>query len=223
MNNEELNNVVKESKAKFDLKKEIFEWFYTIIAAVAIVFVIKSFLFDLVVVDGPSMFPTLVHGDRLVVTKLGYKPEQQDIIVLDSTYRDRTEYYEEIGADNVVEKIAGYIKTPKNLKHRYYVKRIIAMPGQTVDINRADGKVYVDGELLDESSYYNNITTTYDSKVEFPFTVSEGCVFVLGDNRPQSKDSRSSELGEVPIDAIFGKCAFRLWPLTSVGLLSHGE
>ncbi len=223
MNNEEINNVAKEGKAKFDLKKELLEWLYTIVAAVAIVFVIKSFLFDLVVVDGPSMFPTLVHGDRLVVTKLGYKPEQQDIIVLDSTFKDRAEYYEEIGADNGIEKLIGYIKAPKNLKHRYYVKRIIAMPGQVVDINRADGKVYVDGKLLDESTYYNNVTSTYDPKVEFPFTVSEGCVFVLGDNRPQSKDSRSSDLGEVPIDAIFGKCAVRLWPLTSIGLLSHGE
>ena len=223
MNNEELNNVAKEGKAKFDLKKELLEWLYTIVAAVAIVVVIKSFLFDLVVVDGPSMFPTLVNGDRLVVTKLGYKPDQQDIIVLDSTYKDRTEYYEEIGADSGLEKLVGYIKAPKNLKHRYYVKRIIAMPGQVVDINKADGKVYVDGKLLDESTYYNNITSTYDPKVEFPFTVSEDCVFVLGDNRPQSKDSRSSDLGEVPIDAIFGKCAVRLWPLTSIGLLSHGE
>lgn len=223
MNNEELNNVAKEGKAKFDLKKELLEWIYTIVAAVAIVVVIKSFLFDLVVVDGPSMFPTLVNGDRLVVTKLGYKPDQQDIIVLDSTYKDRTEYYEEIGADSGLEKLVGYIKAPKNLKHRYYVKRIIAMPGQVVDINKADGKVYVDGKLLDESTYYNNITSTYDPKVEFPFTVSEDCVFVLGDNRPQSKDSRSSDLGEVPIDAIFGKCAVRLWPLTSIGLLSHGE
>ena len=223
MNNEELNNVAKEGKAKFDLKKELLEWLYTIVAAVAIVVVIKSFLFDLVVVDGPSMFPTLVNGDRLVVTKLGYKPDQQDIIVLDSTYKDRTEYYEEIGADSGLEKLVGYIKAPKNLKHRYYVKRIIAMPGQVVDINKADGKVYVDGKLLDESTYYNNTTSTYDPKVEFPFTVSEDCVFVLGDNRPQSKDSRSSDLGEVPIDAIFGKCAVRLWPLTSIGLLSHGE
>lgn len=223
MNNEELNNVAKEGKAKFDLKKELLEWLYTIVAAVAIVVVIKSFLFDLVVVDGPSMFPTLVNGDRLVVTKLGYKPDQQDIIVLDSTYKDRTEYYEEIGADSGLEKLVGYIKAPKNLKHRYYVKRIIAMPGQVVDINKADGKVYVDGKLLDESTYYNNITSTYDPKVEFPFTVSEDCVFVLGDNRPQSKDSRSSDLGEVPIDAIFGKCVVRLWPLTSIGLLSHGE
>ena len=82
MNNEELNNVAKEGKAKFDLKKELLEWLYTIVAAVAIVVVIKSFLFDLVVVDGPSMFPTLVNGDRLVVSKLGYKPDQQDISFL---------------------------------------------------------------------------------------------------------------------------------------------
>lgn len=223
MNNEETLSGAKEAKGKFDLKKELLEWLYTIISAVVIVFVIKSFLFDLVVVDGPSMFPTLVNGDRLVVTKLGYKPDSQDIIVLDSTYKDRMEYYEEIGADNILEKFIGYIKAPKNLKHKYYVKRIVGMPGQVVDINPEDGKVYVDGKPLDESSYYNKVTTAYDRAVEFPFTVSEGCVFVMGDNRPQSKDSRSSELGEVPMEAIFGKCAVRLWPLNSIGLLSHGE
>lgn len=221
MSNKETTQTVNEGKAKFDLKKELFEWFYTIVAALVIVFVIKSFLFDLVVVDGPSMFPTLVNGDRLVVTKLNYKPAQQDIIVLDSTYESRNEYYAEIGADSTFDKIVEYFKMPKNYKRRYYVKRIIGMPGQVVDIR--DGKVYVDDKPLDESSYYNDLTSAYDPNIKFPFTVSEDCVFVMGDNRPQSKDSRSSELGEVPMDAIFGKCALRIWPLTSIGILSHGK
>ena len=218
MGSEEINSTVDEVKSTFNLKKEVFEWFYTIVIALLIAFIIKGFLFDLVVVDGPSMYPTLVHGDRLVITKLNYEPEQQDIIVLDSTYKNRTDYYDEIGDLNMAEKAIEYFKLPKNLKRKYYVKRIIGMPGQVVDI--VNGKVTVDGEILDEP-YYEGETFTYDSNVKFPFTVSEDCVFVMGDNRPQSKDSRSSELGEVPIDAILGKCSVRIWPPKSVGMIDH--
>ena len=72
-------------KEEFSLSREIFEWFYTIVIALLIAFVIKGFIFDIVEVDGPSMFPTLVDNDRLIVTKIGYKPKQGDIVILDST------------------------------------------------------------------------------------------------------------------------------------------
>ena len=219
MNNEEINTAPAEVKESFNLKKEVFEWFYTIIIAIAIAFVIKTFLFDFVVVDGPSMHPTLVHGDRLIITKLNYKPESQDIIVLDSSYKNRNAYYDDLGGLNPVEKFIEYFSLPAGLKHKYYVKRVIGMPGQVVDI--IDNKVYVDGKPLDESGYYNGETFEYDSNVSFPFTVSEGSVFVMGDNRPQSKDSRSSDLGEVPMEAILGKCVFRLFPFDSIGVLKH--
>lgn len=214
MGTEELNSAVDEVKNTFNLKKEVFEWFYTIIIALLIAFIIKGFLFDLVVVDGPSMTPTLLNGDRLIVTKLNYEPQQQDIIVLDSTYKDRNTYYDTMGELNIAQKAIEYFRLPKNLKRKYYVKRIIGLPGQTVDI--IGGKVYVDGEQLGEP-YYAGETISYDSRVEFPFTVSDDCVFVMGDNRPNSKDSRSSELGEVPIKAILGKCQIRLFPFNSFG------
>lgn len=210
--NEETSTVTEK---KIDWKKEIWEWFYTIAIALLIVLVIKGFLFDIVVVDGPSMFPTLVDGDRLIVTKLNYQPKQQDIIILDSAYKNRTEYYKDENIDSKFEQFTNYFKLPKNLKRKYYVKRIIGMPGQTVDI--IDAKVYVDGEPLDEAEYYNDLTTAYDPTMQFPFTVSDDCVFVMGDNRPQSKDSRDSELGEVPIEAIAGKCVYRLWPIKAIG------
>lgn len=218
MGSEELNNTVDEVKSTFNLKKEVFEWFYTIVIALLIAFIIKGFLFDLVVVDGPSMYPTLHDGDRLIITKLNYEPEQQDIIVLDSTYKNREAYYDTLGDLNTLQKIIEYFKLPSNLKKKYYVKRIIAMPGQTVDL--IDGKVCVDGKQLDEP-YYTGETFAYDSAIEFPFTVSDDCVFVMGDNRPQSKDSRSSDLGEVPIDAILGKCSVRFWPISSFCLIDH--
>ncbi|MBQ8636870.1 MAG: signal peptidase I [Clostridia bacterium] len=219
MNIDEINTTPTEVKESFNLKKEVFEWFYTIVIAIIIAFVIKTFLFDFVVVDGPSMHPTLVHGDRLIITKLNYEPKAQDIIVLDSAYKNRNAYYEEKGDMNLAEKFIEYFSLPAGLKHKYYVKRIIGLPGQVVDI--IDNKVYVDGKALDENNYYTGETYEYDSNVSFPFTVSEGHVFVMGDNRPQSKDSRSSSLGEVPMEAILGKCVFRLFPFNSIGVLKH--
>lgn len=214
MGSDELNNAQETAKSTFNLKKEVFEWFYTIIIALLIAFLIKAFLFDLVVVDGRSMVPTLHNGDRLIVTKLGYSPKQQDIIVLDSAYKRRQGYYESFGDLNTAQKFVQYFKAPKSMKRKYYVKRVIAMPGQTVDI--IDNKVYVDNEPLDEY-YYSGDTAAYDSAVSFPFTVSDDCVFVMGDNRPESKDSRSSELGEVPIKAILGKCQLRILPVSGFG------
>lgn len=217
--NTENQSTVKETQNTFDLKKEVWEWFYTIVIALAVVFVIKAFLFDIVRVDGPSMHPTLVHNDRLIVTKLGYKPAAGDIIILDSTYSDRQEYYEEYEENNDKElnffsKIALYFKLPEDLKRRYYVKRIIGMPGDTVDIK--DGQVLVNGEVLDEP-YYDGVTSIMDYAISYPVTVEEGTVFVMGDNRPNSKDSRSSDLGLVPIDAIEGKSQIRIWPFSAIG------
>lgn len=205
----------------FNLGKEIFEWIYTLVIALAIAFVIKGFIFDVVRVDGPSMESTLINNDRLIITKLGYTPHSQDIIILDSNYKAREKYYDALEMSgqkvNAISKTIDYFSLPANLKKRYYVKRIIGLPGQTVDI--VDGRVLVDGEVLDEPYLDSGlITSATDSSVNYPITVSEDCVFVMGDNRPHSKDSRSSDLGEVPIDAILGKAQIRIWPLNSIGL-----
>lgn len=206
-------------KEVFNLKKEVFEWFYTIAIALIIAFFIKGFLFDVVKVDGSSMYPTLLNNDRLIITKLGYTPKQQDIVILDSTYKKREQHYalrEQNGEKfNAVTKLIDYFSLPNDLKKRYYVKRIIALPGQTVDI--VDGKVLVDGEILEEA-YYQGDTPISDLSVEYPVTIDEGHVFVMGDNRHHSADSRSSTLGQVPIDAILGKAQLRIWPLNNISL-----
>lgn len=199
--------------------REIWEWIYTIAIAFAIVFTIKAFLFDIVKVDGSSMFPTLVHGDRLIVTKLGYKPSAGDIVILDSTYKDREEYIQakarSAGKDkfSIIEKIM--LDIPDNLKKRFYVKRVIALPGQTVDIK--NGRVYIDNEILEEE-YYDGVTNTTDPSMVFPLVVDDGTVFVMGDNRPNSTDSRFSDLGLVPYDALLGKAQIRIWPLNEISL-----
>lgn len=215
----ETNKTIKKTENTFNIWREIWEWFYTIVVALVVVFFIKTFLFDIVRVDGPSMNPTLIHNDRLLITKLGYKPEAGDIIILDSTYTDRLEYYENYEKTtgdelNSFDKATKYFSLPDELKHRYYVKRIIGMPGDTVDIK--NGKVLINGELLDEP-YYDGITNMTDGLVDYPVTVAEDHVFVMGDNRPNSLDSRSSHLGQVPFKAISGKSQFRIWPFTAIG------
>ena len=212
---EEKNENVTKTTAKEDKKtslaREIWEWVYTLAIAIVIAMLIKGFIFDIVRVDGSSMFPTLVDNDRLIVTKLGYTPKQGDIIILDSEYKNREEYFDRLAESKDKEELSSFEKffaqssMPSNLKKKYYVKRIIAMPGQTIDL--VDGKVYVDG-----------LTTSIDPTVEYPITVDDDCVFVMGDNRTRSKDSRSSELGQVPFKAILGKSQVRIWPLSDIGL-----
>lgn len=220
--NAQAEAVTKEvpEKKKKSIGAEIWEWVYTIAIALAIAFVIKGFLFDIVKVDGQSMYPTLDHKDRLIITKIGYTPDNGDIVILDSTYKDREEYYDTLADEKgkeelgFVEKTIKYFTLPDSLKHRYYVKRVIGMPGQTVDIK--DGLVYVDGQLLEEE-YYDGTTTAYDPGMKFPLTVEENHVFVMGDNRNHSKDSRDSTLGQVPFEAVIGKSQIRIFPFTSIG------
>ncbi len=217
MSIEEEKNATADTKPKKSLGREIWEWVYTLAIAIIIAMLIKGFIFDIVRVDGSSMFPTLVDNDRLIVTKIGYSPKQGDIIILDSNYNDRETYYGKLALSKDKDKLSVFDKLfaqkdlDDNLKKKYYVKRIIGMPGQTIDL--VDGKVFVDGVPLDEP-YYNGSTASIDPTVEYPVTVEENCVFVMGDNRNHSKDSRSSELGQVPFDAILGKSQIRVWPLT---------
>lgn len=212
----------REEAKKINWKKEIFEWVYTIAIALVIAFLIKAFLFDVVKVDGSSMYPTLVDNDRLIVTKLGYEPEVGDIVILDSRYKAREEYFaQEAAAEGKEEysSLTKFFKTtfsvPEEYERKYYVKRVIALPGQTVSLE--DNKLHVDGVEVEEE-YYDGETVSIDPSVEYPITVEEGMVFVLGDNRMHSKDSRSSELGQVPFEAILGKSQLRIYPFSSIGL-----
>ncbi|HIT85717.1 MAG TPA: signal peptidase I [Candidatus Ornithomonoglobus intestinigallinarum] len=213
---------MEEKSKKTSIGREIWEWFYTIAIALIIAMLIKTFLFDVVKVDGSSMYPTLVNNDRLIVTKPGYEPKQGDIIILDSTYKEREKYFDTLAAEEGKEELSAFSKftkgftLPDSLKKRFYVKRVIALPGQTVDLR--DGAVYIDGELYEEP-YYDGPTTSIDASVEYPITVEEDTVFVMGDNRTRSKDSRSSELGLVPYDAVLGKAKLRIWPLNVIGFV----
>ena len=159
--------------------------FHDILCVFGVFLIVFMLCFRVVVVIGPSMYDTLIHGDRLVLlSSTVYKnPQPGDIVVASLKDFDNGECI---------------------------VKRVIATEGQTVDINFETGVVYVDGIALDES--YTHTATNTQEGMQFPLVVSEGCLFVMGDNRNSSKDSRSPEIGLVDKREILGKAIFLLLP-----------
>jgi signal peptidase I len=154
----------------------------TLIAGVILVF---SFLFRVVIVSGPSMNSTLIDGDWLLLlgNVLYGEPKKGDIIVASKDSFDN-------GAP--------------------IIKRVIATAGETVDIDFDAGIVYVNGEALDEP--YTLTPTNLREGISFPLTVDEGCIFVMGDNRNVSKDSRSTDIGQVDCREVLGKALFLFFP-----------
>ena len=180
-------NDVDENKKNGTPYEEFLEWVETIIFAFFAVILIFTFLLRQANVDGGSMLPTLEDGERVIVHHLFYEPEKGDIVVVDS---------EGLG--------------------KLIVKRIIASGGDTVDIDFESGEVRVNGEVLQED-YINALTQLDEGGHQYPVTVPEGCYFVLGDNRMNSRDSRDAAVGFIPEDDIMGKVVFRLWPFSKIG------
>ena len=168
-------------------KTEIYEWIQCVIAALVVCVLVFVFIVRLVDVVGSSMYPTLENGDKMVVSGLFYTPKQGDIVVF------RKDEY----------------------KPEALVKRVIATEGQTVEINFNKGVVYVDGVALDEPY---TAAPTYN-QLDFKGTqvVPEGCVFVMGDNRNDSTDSRDERIGMVDTDLIIGKVYLTVFPINHIG------
>lgn len=198
-----------EQKPEKHKYQELFDWMETIIIALVSVVVIFSLFFRLAVIVGPSMQNTLYENERVIITNFLYKPQYGDIVVISRN------------SGNSVDGIA--------TSREPIIKRVIATGGQYVDIDFASGKVYVGDDLsnmteLDEP--YVNGPTLLEGDVEFPVYVKEGYVFVLGDNRNNSTDSRSSSIGEeglVDERYILGKAIYRVWPFKSIGGLENNE
>ncbi len=179
-------------------RKEALDWIVSIALAVIIALVIRNFVFTLVEVEGESMYPTLEDGDRLFTRIVAYNtPKQGDIIIFNPSISESD-------------------RSPN--KKLAYVKRVIALEGQVVNITE-DGKVTVDGVVLEEDYISEEIRGIGLNATQFPFTVPEDTVFVLGDNRNKSHDSRSRDVGAVPVDNIIGKAQIRLLPFDSFGTL----
>ena len=178
------NEREKEKDGEEKSGREAYEWVQALVCSVLAVVVIFTFVIRLIGVDGHSMVPTLQDGDRL--------------LVLNSMLYNDYQY-----GDIVVLRKDTFMDEP-------IVKRVIATEGQTVDIDFANGIVYVDGVALEED-YINDLTYT-DEGTEFPLTVPEGAIFVMGDNRNRSDDSRNSALGTVDTRYVIGKAVFLLFP-----------
>lgn len=174
---------------KTSWQKEVLDWSFSIIAAIVIALLIRNFVFTLVNVDGNSMNPTLTNGDKLYVSRIMYKPKTGDIIILH----------------------------PPQSYNTPYVKRIVALEGQVVDIKPEEGAIYVDGEKLEEDYVTGPLSS--GGNLEYPFEVPKDCVFVMGDNRNPGGSTDSRLLGPIPVKNIMGKAIFRILPLNHMGNL----
>lgn len=167
--------------------RELYEWVQALVCSVLAVVMLFTFVIRMIGVDGHSMVPTLQDGDRLLVlnSMLYHDYQYGDIVIL---------------------------KKNEVFGEKPIVKRIIATEGQSVDIDFSTGSVYVDDVLLKED-YINELTFTEEG-TEFPLTVPEGSIFVMGDNRNHSNDSRDSRLGTVDTRYVIGKAVFLAFPGT---------
>ncbi len=184
MRNQKEKKEKTEEEKRLENERSIYDWMQALIYAVLGVVLLFTFALRLIGVDGHSMVPTLQDQDRLLVlnTPLYRDFRRGDIVIL----RKQTFTQEPI------------------------VKRIIATEGQTVDIDFSMGAVWVDGELLDEP-YIAELTFSQEG-LDFPLTVPEDSIFVMGDNRNNSNDSRDVHLGTVDTRYVIGKAVFLVYP-----------
>ncbi|MDO4460115.1 MAG: signal peptidase I [Clostridia bacterium] len=169
----------------------LFEWFEELAVAIMFIVILFTFIFRVITVSGNSMFDNYHNGDRLIVSSITTNINQGDVVI-------------------VVDALDNPI-----------IKRVIATEGQTVNIDNSTGKVFVNNVELDNTRFNveNGITfQAYYDGIEFPTVVPKGHVFVLGDNRGNSLDSRFAEVGMVPLEKVMGKSLCRIFPLNRFGL-----
>lgn len=184
-----------EVPAKIKVIREIYDWVEIFVATISVILILFTFFIRVAYVDGDSMNPTLIDTETLAVSNLFYTPKQGDIIVFQS---------------------------PDSRVKGGLVKRVIAVGGQTVDIDFETWTVTVDGKVLDEPFIkqlpeYIQGFRMRKVDMDFPLTVPEGHVFAMGDNRNNSHDSRESDIGCIDERYIFGRVLFRITPLSKFG------
>ncbi|MBO4748911.1 MAG: signal peptidase I [Lachnospiraceae bacterium] len=184
----------KKQLTKKDILKEAVGTVLYFLGVLIVALLIVKFVVQRTMVDGESMEPTLYHGENLMVDKLSYRfgePKRFDIIVL---------------------------KPYENDKKTFYIKRIIALPGEKIKID-ANGTIYINGEKLYEGYGKEVIRPENRGRAAVEVTMGENEYFVMGDNRNNSGDSRSDAVGNVKKEDIIGKAWLRIWPLNKFGLI----
>ena len=193
--NNESDNKNNKNKKEKSAVQEIVEWVACIGIAFVVAFVLKTYVMTIAVVDGPSMENTLHHAERLITWKMGYEPEHGDVIIFQP---------KKSTSENPV----------------YYVKRIIATEHDDVVIDYNQNAVFVNGKKVEEDYIKDDVMLPRGSNIDngiIKVVVPEDHVYVLGDNRNNSEDSRSSAVACVPHEDIEGKVIFRSWPLNKMG------
>ena len=191
----EENSIIEETSEKKKKNGEsgsmvgaIYEIIEMIGTVTAVVMILFAFIIRISIVDGQSMDKTLAHGEYLAVSDLFYEPDYGDIVIIHSI--DAVPYNDPI------------------------VKRVVALEGDTVDIDSITGTVYVNGEAIEEDyAYFDPYSYPIIPEYDLPITVPENEVFVLGDNRHNSGDSRQIEIGTVDERCIVGRAVARIFPM----------
>ncbi len=173
------------------LGQEIYQTLRSLVWIILAVIFVFTFIVRLTVVDGPSMKDTLQHGDIVLTRRLGYTPRQGDVVVL----------------------------TKESFRSDSIIKRVIATEGQRVDIDYAANTVTVDGEELSEPYLPEPMRVPGYGDTVNHLTVPEGCIFVMGDNRNHSSDSRYPDIGVVDVRCVIGKATLVLFPFSDFGAL----
>ena len=170
--------------------KELYDWIYSLIIALVICVIIFAFFIRIIDVVGTSMNPTLNNNDKMLVSGLFYEPSVGDVVVFKKNEYD---------------------------PDKALVKRVIAVEGQEINMDFEKGIVYINGQPIVE----DYILEPTMNKLDFigPKTVPEGCVFVMGDNRNASVDSRKTEIGMVDERLILGKAYFVIYPLSDLRVI----
>ncbi len=180
----------QKNKKKKSMVREFVNWILILVLLLGATFLIVHFVGERTVVSGESMYPALEDGDNLIVDKISYRftnPKRFDIVVFPFQYQEGV----------------------------YYIKRVIGLPGETVQIQ--DGDIYINGRILQEN--YGNEEIRNPGFASSEITLAADEYFVLGDNRNNSRDSREPSVGNISREDIIGKALFRIWPFDRIGVV----
>lgn len=195
--------------------KELLEWVICFVIAYAIYLVLNYFIGTIAGVKQSSMYPTCKEGDRVVISRrvlFNKDINRKDIVIVEAPIDVESNdsifaiYEDKKGLDYFTYKVMG-------LGKRSYIKRVIGLPGEHIFISE-EGNVYINDEMLEENYLTQDLKTPRSGNY-YDIQIPEGYVFVMGDNREGSKDSR--ELGLIPLEKIEGKVVTRIWPLNKLG------
>lgn len=208
-----------------DKTKDILEWIICIIIAFVLALLVRYYIGTPTIVKMPSMYPTLKQDQRLILNRwcrtIKEMPSRGDIITFEAPTSDSYIFPKDFNPNDVVAKYSNektkaldkFIYNVLEVNKASYIKRVIALPGEHLQIK--DGKVYINDVELQEDYLQPQITTSTENCPFYDLVVPENCVFVMGDNRPESTDSR--RFGCIPFEKIESKVWIRFWPLNLFG------